>query len=227
MSGVRRHNWDAVLDMWAEGGKAREIEAVFGIGRGHVPKIIYRMRQAGDPRAIYHVTSLPSEFWTGEKVDQLRALWARDTLSAAEIANVIGAPSRNAVLGKAHRLRLPLKKKAPVRRHVRARSHAVKPAFVKPKPRPLPLPRPRPVSPDENPIEIPVAVMLSIMELTDHTCKFPIGDPREPGFGFCGHPPTEGKPYCAYHCRVAYAPPERRERRKFVVLKRGTFEAAA
>ena len=224
MSGVRRHNWDAVLDMWAEGGKAREIEAVFGIGRGHVPKIIFRMRRAGDPRAIYHVRSLPSEFWTGEKVDQLRALWASNTLSAAEIAAIIGAPSRNAVLGKAHRLRLPRKKTAPVRRHVRARSHAVKPAFVKPKPRPLP--RPRPVSPNPNPIEIPVAVMLSIMELTDHACKFPIGDPREPGFGFCGHPSTEGKPYCAYHCRVAYAPPEGR-RRKFVVLKPGTFEATA
>lgn len=223
MSGKRRHDWDAVLDMWADGGKARDIEAVFGIGRGHVPKIIYRMRQAGDPRAIYHVTSLPSEFWTGEKIDQLRTLWASDTLSAREISDALGATSRNAVIGKARRLRLPPKKKAPPKRQGRRVVRAAKPAFVKPQPRPLP----RPVSPNPNPIEIPVPVMLSIMELTDHTCKFPIGDPREPGFGFCGHPPIEGKPYCEFHCRVAYAPPERRVRRKFVVLKRGTFEAAA
>lgn len=64
----------------------------------------------------------------------------------------------------------------------------------------------------------PKPLMLSLLDLTEATCKWPIGHPREAGFGFCGHPKTPFvEVYCVYHKRLAYVPvPKRRRARGYV-----------
>jgi GcrA cell cycle regulator len=63
---------------------------------------------------------------------------------------------------------------------------------------------------------IPIGQRRTLLELTEDTCRWPIGDPGQPDFFFCGGPAVTGLPYCAYHSRVAYQPPNlRRERRPF------------
>jgi len=54
---------------------------------------------------------------------------------------------------------------------------------------------------------------ITILHLSDKTCKWPIGDPTHEDFCFCGHGPREGSPYCEYHARIAYQPPQARMRR--------------
>ena len=63
-------------------------------------------------------------------------------------------------------------------------------------------------------ISVPIAKRLSIERLTEKTCKWPIGDPTEEDFHFCGHDSNEGVPYCEYHSRLAYQVPAPRQRNK-------------
>lgn len=60
-------------------------------------------------------------------------------------------------------------------------------------------------------LAIPVEQRKSLQGLTPWTCRWPIGNPGEPGFGFCGAIPVEGLPYCPNHCRRAYQPPKGKE----------------
>ena len=157
--------------------------------------------------------------WTDERVDLLRKLWA-EGLSASQIAAELGGVTRNAVIGKIHRLGLSGRNKgtaagAPRRKAAtsRANSGGTKaktagntrtgaPATANP--------RPAAELPD---IEKPDMLMLDLLQLTEQTCKFPVGDPQETGFGFCGVKVRDGDPYCEYHCRLAYQPAaERRQR---------------
>ena len=63
---------------------------------------------------------------------------------------------------------------------------------------------------------IPLGQRRTLLELTEETCRWPIGDPGQPDFFFCGGQTITGLPYCAYHSRVAYQPPNmRRDRRQF------------
>ena len=58
----------------------------------------------------------------------------------------------------------------------------------------------------------------TVLTLTEHTCKWPIGDPGAEGFHFCGHRSFNSLPYCEYHSRIAYQPVnDRRRDRKLVV----------
>ncbi|RWO23332.1 GcrA family cell cycle regulator [Mesorhizobium sp.] len=60
-----------------------------------------------------------------------------------------------------------------------------------------------------RPIEaaVPISLNLKLVELTEHTCKWPVGDPQAADFGFCGNGAAETGPYCKYHARIAYTPP--------------------
>jgi len=99
--------------------------------------------------------------WTEERVETLKKLWS-DGLSARQIADELGDVTRNAVIGKAHRLGLS------------TRIMPVKPSF-------------------------------SILNpVTDRLCQWPIGNPDEVGFHFCGKPASPGRPYCEGHCSLAY-----------------------
>ena len=123
--------------------------------------------------------------WTPELIDQLKVLW-QTGLSTAEIGRRLGI-TKNAVVGKVHRLGLP-NRESPIKRGV-----------VDKRPRP-----PRPVAQP--------AVIAAYNPL--HTCSWPIGHPREAGFRFCGAPAMPGKPYCAEHAAIAYvaARPTKRDR---------------
>ena len=149
--------------------------------------------------------------WTDERVERLTRLW-QEGLSASQVAAELGGITRNAVIGKVHRLGLSGRgQPAAVKRSRKPRSaagesRAVRPCaighnVVKVQAQPLA----RAVSPRlYDSVVVPIAKRLPIEKLTERTCKWPIGDPGHHDFHFCGHEPHGGLPYCAYHARVAY-----------------------
>ncbi len=111
--------------------------------------------------------------WTEADVELLKKLWA-EGLSASEIAKRLDGVTRNAVIGKVHRLGLS-GRRSPIAR------------------KPKPAPKPRRVPGYKGP-----------------TCQWPLGDPGDPDFGFCGGPAVPGRPYCEEHCAMAYVRKEAR-----------------
>lgn len=207
--------------------------------------------------------------WTDERVETLKRMWTEGQ-SASQIAKELGGVTRNAVIGKVHRLGLSNRSdeaEAPA-----AAEPAPKPAVAAaPAPEPAPKPaaaeparqarqaapaaepeaageataeaapapaapgfnrrtlvpagQPLPPQPSANEIS-PEALAsvrevekrarkLTLMELTERTCKWPIGDPATDKFWFCGLPSVAGKPYCEAHVGVAFQPmSSRRDRRR-------------
>jgi GcrA cell cycle regulator len=162
--------------------------------------------------------------WTDERVEHLKKLWA-DGLSASQIAAELGGITRNAVIGKVHRLGLSGRAKSPssaAPRPRKARSHSHMLRVSRPAIRgntalahayDLELE----VEPELIDNIIPLGQRRTILELTEETCRWPIGDPGSADFFFCGGQTISGLPYCTYHSRVAYQPAgeRRRERRTF------------
>lgn len=214
--------------------------------------------------------------WTDERVETLKRMWAEGQ-SASQIAKELGGVTRNAVIGKVHRLGLSNRNEdeaAPVaaapapeprpepKPEPRAEARPEpkpepRPVSAAPEPKPVPAPEPapqaaapadepepapqqavsfnrRPIVPAGQPLppqpsanEIsPEALAsvrevekrarkLTLMELTERTCKWPIGDPATDKFWFCGLPSAPGKPYCEAHVGVAFQPMSaRRDRRR-------------
>lgn len=225
--------------------------------------------------------------WTDDRVETLKRLWAEGQ-SASQIAKELGGVTRNAVIGKVHRLGLsnrtegeePAKPaaaapaaaapaadpapapqpapraaapraEAPARAEPAAEKSAepraeprpeapaaeARPAAETPEPAPAPQPvftprrpivpagQPLPPQPSANEISPEAlasvrevektSLKLSLMELTERTCKWPIGDPATDKFWFCGLPSQPGKPYCEAHVGVAFQPMSaRRDRRR-------------
>jgi GcrA cell cycle regulator len=198
--------------------------------------------------------------WTDERVETLKRMWGEGQ-SASQIAKELGGVTRNAVIGKVHRLGLsnrvgggtededetpvaapsaaaaarpdpappradPVAPKAESARP--AAPAAVPPSNVTPLPvrkAIIPAGQPLPPQPSLNEIS-PEALAsvrevekrarkLTLMELTERTCKWPIGDPATDDFWFCGLPSLPGKPYCEAHVGVAFQPMSaRRDRRR-------------
>lgn len=200
--------------------------------------------------------------WTDERVETLKKMWA-DGQSASQIAKELGGVTRNAVIGKVHRLGLSNRvgngaERAEPEEEVVAAPPRVEPAAPAEPPRPAPEPRvvaerpapapaapapavhaapipmrkaiipagqPLPPQPSANEISPEAlasvrevekhAKRLTLMELTERTCKWPIGDPATEDFWFCGLPSLAGKPYCEAHVGVAFQPMSaRRDRRR-------------
>jgi GcrA cell cycle regulator len=160
--------------------------------------------------------------WTDERVELLKKLWS-DGLSASQIAAELGGITRNAVIGKVHRLGLSGRAKsasAAVSRPRKARSptHMLRLARASIRGNTA-LAHAYDVEAEAVPelIEniIPIGQRRTILELTEQTCRWPIGDPGSSDFFFCGGNTVTGLPYCAYHARLAYQPPgdRRRDRR--------------
>lgn len=200
--------------------------------------------------------------WTDERVETLKTMWGEGK-SASVIAKELGGVTRNAVIGKVHRLGLSnrttttTKTAAAAAEPAKAEAKpAPKPAAVekvaKPAPKPAPaaapVPKPAPIEPPAPALHIPrtkptlipgqplppqptgnevspetlaniaefekTAKKLTLMQLTERTCKWPIGDPATDEFWFCGHPCVAGKPYCEQHVSIAFQPmSSRRDRR--------------
>ncbi|MFQ5775516.1 MAG: GcrA family cell cycle regulator [Kiloniellaceae bacterium] len=129
--------------------------------------------------------------WTDDRVAELARLW-ESGYSASAIGRVLGV-SKNAVVGKAHRLRLA-SRPSPIRRERRAPVRRRIPMLARPiEPRPVAAPPPPPE---------PRWTVRRVGK--GPNCLWPIGDPREPDFHFCAAPAVEGKPYCPEHCARAY-----------------------
>jgi len=159
--------------------------------------------------------------WTDERVDLLKRLWS-EGLSASQIAGRLGSVTRNAVIGKVHRLGLSgrattsrMKTHRPRTRMANAK-RPVKPRFAQagnPAVRALYMDSEAYVPPAEE-IEIPLAERKTIQTLTECSCRWPIGDPQTAEFHFCGRPKVPLLPYCEVHARRAFQPvaPRRRDR---------------
>jgi GcrA cell cycle regulator len=160
--------------------------------------------------------------WTDERVELLKKLWA-DGLSASQIAAELGGVTRNAVIGKVHRLGLSGRAKSSssgVPRQRKPRSHMMR--VARPQSRganALALSYDLEQAPEPEVIEniIPLGQRRRLLELNENTCRWPIGDPATTDFFFCGGKPLNALPYCHYHSRVAYQPASdrRKDRRPF------------
>jgi GcrA cell cycle regulator len=166
--------------------------------------------------------------WTDERVELLRKLWA-EGLSASQIAAQLGGVSRNAVIGKVHRLKLSSRGRAAPTQARQKKPKAAAPKTAKPASQPVRTmpqtigatalkvefeaePAPRPVARTDDSVVVPISRRLKLVELTDRTCKWPNGDPLNEDFHFCGTASKDGSPYCAYHARMAYQPVSDRRR---------------
>ena len=157
--------------------------------------------------------------WTPAVIGKLRSLWD-EGLSTAAIGVRMGI-SKNAVVGKAHRLNLPARP-SPIRsrcdrpKRERVPRTAIRlTTYAPPRPSPqAPAPISRPVpkmaaSSTRPPVLAPrerfsLAGEASRASRSGETCCWPIGEPGRPGFGFCGVPAVRGRPYCDDHCGTAY-----------------------
>ncbi|MCX7558991.1 GcrA cell cycle regulator [Sulfitobacter sp. F26204] len=192
--------------------------------------------------------------WTDDRVETLKKMWGEGQ-SASQIAKELGGVTRNAVIGKVHRLGLsnrattstaakaetkPKAKPAP-----KAETKQPKPKAEPKKDGPImqtvaaapprstlparkqiiPAGQPLPPQPSANEISPEAlakvnevekkAKKIGLMELTERTCKWPVGDPATEDFWFCGLPVKQGKPYCEAHVGVAFQPmSSRRDRRR-------------
>ena len=227
--------------------------------------------------------------WTDERVETLKRMWGEGQ-SASQIAKELGGVTRNAVIGKVHRLGLSNRvggkededaavvDAASQRPDTAPRAEQTRPDQVRPdqmrpdqtridpsrpdqsrpdQTKPIEAERtdppraepPRPAAPASNVMPLPIrkaiipagqplppqpslneispealasvrevekrAKRLTLMELTERTCKWPIGDPATDDFWFCGLPSLPGKPYCEAHVGVAFQPMSaRRDRRR-------------
>ena len=138
--------------------------------------------------------------WTEEKVEKLRNLWSKGH-TASQIAEALGDTTRNAVIGKAHRLNLearaPSKHSGTPASKENKQSRRVGPAPTSRKAKFQSILLDKNFEP-ENP--------KSLEELTDMTCKWPIGHPNEEKFYFCGRKPEGEFPYCKLHVLYAFQP---------------------
>ncbi len=169
--------------------------------------------------------------WNDERVELLRKLWAEGQ-SASQIAAQLGGVSRNAVIGKVHRLKLSSRGRAnaaPARQKKTSHGSAVTKAVT----RAAATVRSMPVSIGATalqtqfeiqpvthryirPVEqvvVPISRRLQLVQLSERTCKWPNGDPLSEDFSFCGNDSSEG-PYCTYHSRIAFQPASERRRHR-------------
>lgn len=160
--------------------------------------------------------------WTDERVETLKKLW-QEGHSASQIAKQLGGVTRNAVIGKVHRLGLsgraapsqptrPLYKPArPARPIASQASHASTSGHSAPLPRRTEPVLSRPVisTPVVPYVEQPGTA--TVLTLGSKMCKWPIGDPSSDTFSFCGRRADDGTPYCVEHARVAYQPSQKKK----------------
>ena len=190
--------------------------------------------------------------WTDDRVEILKKLWVEGQ-SASQIAKELGGVTRNAVIGKVHRLGLSnratsssssksdTKSRTSVKsmsdtKRVSNKTSASKVTSANSPSEPrsnvtslrrqiIPAGQPLPPQPSANEISPEAlarvseiekkAKKISLLELTERTCKWPVGDPATEEFWFCGLPSQAGKPYCEAHVGVAFQPmSQRRDRRR-------------
>jgi GcrA cell cycle regulator len=152
--------------------------------------------------------------WTDDRVELLKTLWA-EGLSAAQIANKMGGVTRNAVIGKVHRLGLsgratPAKPQRGCTPSLERRGTSAAPKAAR-------RPEVKSVIPEPEfiaPLVLDTGDRTTVTTIKNNMCKWPLGDPAREDFHFCGQSTLSGKSYCAYHAHLAFQPPQRREARR-------------
>lgn len=158
--------------------------------------------------------------WTDEMVEELRKMW-KEGLTTGEIGKRLNV-SKNSIVGKVHRLGLsgrpsPIKKKdgTPIYRNDKKEAAAPK-AVTPDKPvaekEPMrheavakPIQASKPSTPSRH-----FTGNLSLTELDNHTCRWPVGDPKDENFHFCGKKVRIGQTYCEEHSSIAYVKPSKK-----------------
>ncbi len=120
--------------------------------------------------------------WDKKNLERLKKLWD-EGLPITKIGLELGV-SRNSIAGKAHRLGLP-KRNSPISKSGEPRKNKVASNF-------------------ETSKELPLKILLREVEWSRNRCCWPIGDPKLPGFSFCGTSIMPGRPYCEEHSNLAY-----------------------
>jgi GcrA cell cycle regulator len=157
--------------------------------------------------------------WSDERVDLLRRLW-EDGLSASQIATQLGGVTRNAVIGKVHRLGLSGRVKSAEtpgvspRKVVREVELEVVASAVAAEIDGTPATFEAPPAPPAvvAPVALTISRRVTIMDLRESMCRWPIGDPTSPDFHYCGDRSITGLPYCTTHAQIAYQPAAERKR---------------
>ena len=168
--------------------------------------------------------------WTDERVEQLRQHWLEGK-SASQIATLLGhGLTRNAIIGKVHRLGLAGRAKAPSSAPSRPRTSSPQPASHHSAPpraatvaqrivrgatalAMAPLTELEAETEVYESVVLPMSLRVTIVELKEAMCRWPLGDPTSPDFRYCGSP-VAGGPYCAHHGRLAYQPAQDRRRER-------------
>lgn len=158
--------------------------------------------------------------WTDERIDVLKRLWA-EGLSASQIASRLSGVTRNAVIGKVHRLGLAgrattsrlhsHRPRARLANNKRAGKNRLAP-LGNPAFRALYAPDADSYMPPVEELVIPLAERKTLQTLVECSCRWPIGDPQMVDFHFCGKTKVSGLPYCEFHARRAFQPPQPRHR---------------
>jgi GcrA cell cycle regulator len=175
--------------------------------------------------------------WTDERVEILRHMWLEGR-SASQISAALGSGlTRNAVIGKVHRLGLagrvkpgtdpndsvamPQRVQAAPRRAASAPSRSASPTIMASTPMThgatalamdaepqaqLQIAR------VEEDVVVPMSLRVTIVDLKESMCKWPLGDPTSPDFRYCGSGTTGAGPYCQHHAKLAYQPAQDRRR---------------
>jgi GcrA cell cycle regulator len=152
--------------------------------------------------------------WTDERVTTLRKLWT-DGLSASQIAKQLGGVTRNAVIGKVHRLGLAGRAtpSRPAKRIMRTNRPPRLQAGAPSRPRTIPSLAPlAELPPPLEPMAQADGSVASVLTITEKMCKWPIGDPTDQTFAFCGRDACDG-PYCTEHARLGFQPQRARVRK--------------
>lgn len=172
--------------------------------------------------------------WTDDRVEKLKKLWS-EGLSASQIAAQLGGVSRNAVIGKVHRLSLPGRAKAGGTTAARSQKRATVSTVSRPQAsssfaqrtvtRTVTRPAGATMLKEEieidalevmetlpNNVVVPIFRRVPLIRLTERTCKWPLGDPLKEDFCFCGNDSPDSSPYCGFHQKLAYQPSAERRR---------------
>lgn len=129
--------------------------------------------------------------WTEDRVALLTKLWGEGK-TAAEIATELGGVTRNAVIGKAHRLKLS-GRVSPIQQNNKKPAKRVAAPVAK-----------KPEAPKKADIIQDNKKRIPLIDIKGNMCRWPIGDPQEQNFGFCGDHAISGLPYCNEHAKAAY-----------------------
>ena len=143
--------------------------------------------------------------WTRDREEKLKELWKKGH-TASQIAKILGETTRNAVIGKAHRLKLaaraPAKGVKAEKKQVLSNKEVKNEKFISRKA------RFRSILLDKN---FEPESPKTLEQLEDKNCRWPIGHPDEKDFYFCGRTPVEGFSYCKLHVLYAFQPKNQKE----------------